>query len=188
MSGTKTKMSRRSFLKAAAIGGFAAHTGGLIAAGKIAGSSSETYTGWESNNPATNFFNRKSFEFTGPAHKPVGEVRRPSHMTDYVFGRVGMFERAYRAKPEWKLDDPVENLELPPPLVAFYKEFPERLEWDFRTFSETIPNNFKDRRKYGNYYFLLMPMKQDSQQLQAPFPDLMHHLKSQIFRQQVLAA
>lgn len=154
MSSKKMKMSRRSFLKAAGIGGLVAHTGGLVLAGKEAGSSSETYTGWESNNPATNFFNRKPFEFTGPAHKPVGKVRQPSHMTDFVFGRVATFEMAYRANPDWKLGDPVENLKLPPPLVEFYNEFPERLEWDFRTFSETIPANFQDKMKYGNYYML----------------------------------
>lgn len=164
------KMSRRSFLKAAGIAGFVAHTGGLVAAGKVAGKSSETYTGWESNNPATNFFNRKPFEFAGPAHKPVGQARRPSHMTDYVFGRVAMFERAYRAKPEWELDDPVEDLGLPPPLVAFYKEFPERLEWDFRTFSETIPNNAEDKRKYGNYYFLAEAYESGFSAIASSFP------------------
>jgi reductive dehalogenase len=154
MSDTKSKISRRSFLKAAGIGGIVAHTGGLVMAGKVAGGSSETYTGWESHNPATNFFNREPFEFTGPAHKPVGKVSRPSHMTDLVFTRVAIFEKAFKANPGWKLDDPVESLGLPSPLVKFYKEFPERLEWDFRTFSETIPANFQDRKKYGNYYFL----------------------------------
>lgn len=154
MSGSKTKLSRRSFLKAAGIGGLVVHIGGLVVAGKVAGSSSETYTGWESNNPETNFFKRKPFEFTGPAHTPVGDVRRPSHMTDMVFGRVAMFEMAYKANPGWKLGDPIEKLKLPPPLVEFYKEFPERLEWDYRTFSETIPLNAQDKMKYGNNYML----------------------------------
>ena len=154
MSSAKINLSRRSFLKAAGIGGLAVHSGGLFLAGKKAGSSSETYTGWESYNPSTNFFNRKPFEFLGPAHKPVGEVRRPSHVTDFVFGRVATFEVAYKANPDWKLGDPVENLKLPPPLIEFYNEFPERLEWDYRTFSETIPTNFQDKRKYGNYYLL----------------------------------
>ena len=154
MSDSKINLSRRSFLKAAGIGGIAVHTGGLVMAGKVAGSSSETHTGWESNNPGTNFFNRKPFEFTGPAHKPVGEVRRPSHTTDMVFGRVAMFQMAYQQNPDWKLDDPVENLQLPQPVIEFYKEFPERLEWDYRTFSETIPANTRDKMKYGNYYKL----------------------------------
>ena len=154
MSDEKSKMSRRSFLKAAGIAGFVAHTGGLVAAGKVSGKSSETYTGWESNNPDTQFFNREPFEFMGPAHLPVGKVRRPSHLTDLVFGRVAMFERAYKANPGWTPKDPIEKLGLLPPLVAFYREFPERLEWDFKTFNETVPTNMKDRKEYGNYYLL----------------------------------
>ena len=35
MSDSKNKMSRRSFLKAAGIGGIVAHTGGLAMAGKV---------------------------------------------------------------------------------------------------------------------------------------------------------
>ena len=150
----KTDVSRRNFLKITGLAGLVAQTGGLVVAGRGAGKSSKTYTGWESNNPGTKFFNRKPFEFTGPAHAPVGKVRRPSHITDYVFGRVAMFEKAYKANPSWKLDDPIEKLGLPPPVMAFYKEFPERLEWDFKTFNKTIPTNFKDKKKYGNYYLL----------------------------------
>jgi reductive dehalogenase len=148
-------LSRRDFLKVAAVAGVAVQAGALFGSGLAAGKSSESYTGWESNNPGTMFFNRKPFEFTGPAHVPVSEVRRPSHLTDYVFGRVGVFQGAYENNPDWKLEeDPVESLGLPPPLVAFYNEFPERLAWDYKTFSETIPNNSQDRKKYGNYYRL----------------------------------
>jgi reductive dehalogenase len=150
----KAPISRRNFLKMAGLTGAGAQAGGLVAAGVQAGKSSESYTGYESFNPGTQFFNREPFEFEGPAHKPVGQVRRPSHITDYVFGRVEMFRRAYEANPSWKLEDPVEELGVIPPLVAFYSEFPERLEWDFRTFSETVPTNRQDREKYGNYYAL----------------------------------
>ncbi len=150
----KAPISRRNFLKIAGLVGAAAQTGGLVAAGVAAGKDSESYTGWESFNPGTQNFNRKPFEFEGPAHLPVGKVRRPSHITDYVFGRVQMFEQAYEANPEWTLDDPIEELGIHPQVVAFYKEFPERLEWDFRTFSETIPANRKDHKKFGNYYKL----------------------------------
>ncbi len=151
---TSKALSRRDLLKIAGIAGIAAQAGALVAAGNQAGSSSESYTGWESFNPGTQFFNRRPFEFEGPAHAPVGEVRRPSHLTDYVFGRVGMFQRAVQAKPEWKPGDPIEALDLIPELTAFYREFPERLEWDFKTFSETIPNNLRDRKEYGSYYLL----------------------------------
>jgi reductive dehalogenase len=65
-----------------------------------------------------------------------------------------MFESAYNANPTWTLDDPIEELGLIPPVLAFYKVFPERLEWDFKTFSVTIPTNMQDRQKYGNYYRL----------------------------------
>ncbi len=147
-------ISRRDLLKIAGAAGVAAQAGALIAAGNEAGKSSETYTGWESFNSGTQFFDRRPFEFEGPAHRPVGNVRRPSHLTDYVFGRVGMFQRAVQANPNWKLSDPIENLQMMPELTAFYKEFPERLEWDFKTFNETIPNNFKDRKEYRNYYLL----------------------------------
>ena len=149
-------ISRRNLLKMAGIAGVAVQAGGLYVAGKRAGASSESYTGWESFNPGTQFFDRKSFEFDGPAHSPVGKVRRPSHHTDYVFQRVMSFEQAYRNHPDWKLEDPIEYLGFSPELEAFYKEFPERLEWDFRTFSETIPNNMEDSRKYGNYYTLAL--------------------------------
>jgi reductive dehalogenase len=147
-------LSRRDLLKIGGIAGLAVQGGGLAAAGIQAGKSSESYTGWESFNPGTQFFNRTPYEFEGPSHKPVGDVRRPSHLTDYVFGRVGAFQRAYQANPEWKLGDPIENLGLIPELNAFYAEFPERLEWDFKTFRETIPNNMADKKKYSNYYLL----------------------------------
>jgi ferredoxin len=150
----KAPISRRNFLKMAGLTGAGAQAGGLVAAGVRAGKNSESYTGYESFNPGTQFFNRTPFEFEGPAHTPVGEVRRPSHITDYVFGRVDMFRRAYEANPSWKLGDPVEELGLIPPVVAFYKVFPERLEWDFRTFSETVPTSRQDKKKYGNYYRL----------------------------------
>jgi hypothetical protein len=108
--------------------GAAASAGGFFGAGVAAGRSSESYTGWESFNPGTQFFDRRPFEFDGPAHSPVGEVRRPSHLSDYVFGRVRMFQQAYERRPEWTLDDPIEDLEFTPALTAFYKEFPERLQ------------------------------------------------------------
>ena len=151
---TKKGVSRRNFLKIGGVTAVALQAGGLVVAGKAAGSSSETYTGWESFNPATQFFNRKPFEFEGPAHVAVSEVRRPSHLTDYVFGRVATFQKAFEANPTWTPADSVESLGVPPPLVAFYNEYPERLEWDYRTFSETIPTNLKDQKIYGNYFKL----------------------------------
>ncbi len=151
---SQSAITRRKFLKAAGLVGVAAQAGGLVGAGFQAGKDSESYTGWESLNPGTQFFDRAPFEFEGPAHLPVAAVQRPSHLTDYVFGRVATFEQAFRNNPGWKLTDPIEDLGLPPHLLHFYKEFPERLEWDYRTFSETIPANMQDRRKYGNYYRL----------------------------------
>jgi len=151
---TSASLSRRSFLKIAGLVGVAAQAGGLVAAGVQAGEDSESYTGWESFNPGTQFFNRKPFEIDAPAHSPVGEVRRPGHLTDYVFGRVSMFQKAYEKNPDWTLDDPIEDLGLPPQVTEFYKEFPERIEWDYKTFSETIPTNMQDKQKYGNYYLL----------------------------------
>lgn len=151
---TKAGVSRRDFLKIAGLAGAAATAGGFFLGGKAQGESHKSYTGWESQNPGTQFFNRKPFEFEGPAHTPVGEVSRASHATDYVFGRVAMFQTAYEANPSWTMDDPIEDLGLIPPVLAFYKKFPERLEWDFRTFSETIPNNIEDKKKYGNYFKL----------------------------------
>jgi reductive dehalogenase len=151
---TKNGVSRRDFLKIAGFAGAAVSAGGFFLGGKAQGASSETYTGWASFNPGTQFFNRKPFEFEGPAHTPVSEVRRPSHITDYVFGRVAMFQKAYEDNPTWTLDDSVDDLGLIPPVLAFYKEFPERLEWDYRTFSETIPANMEDQKEYGAYYTL----------------------------------
>lgn len=150
-----TKISRRNFLIGAGVAGAAVQVAGMLGGGIAAGSDSETYTGWESYNPGTQSFNRKPFEVDGPVFKPVGEVRRPSHMTDYVFGRVATFQGALEAKPEWTIEDPIEDLEFPPPMVAFYKKFPERLEWDYKTFTETIPRNREDRKQYGAYYTLI---------------------------------
>ncbi len=150
----KTGLSRRNFLMVTGLAGLAAQTGGLVAAGIRTGRDPRTFTGWESYNPGTQFFDRRRFEFDGPAYSPVGSVSRPGHRTDYVFGRVATFERAFARNPDWTLDDPIEGLGLPPDLEAFYREFPERLEWDFRTFSETIPNNRRDRREYGDHYRL----------------------------------
>jgi epoxyqueuosine reductase len=159
---TAASMSRRDFLKIAGVVGVAAQAGGLVAANMNAGASSESYTGWESFNPGTQFFNRKPFEFDGPAHTPVSAVRRPSHETDYVFGRVGNFSAAFNAYNEdeaneepWNIEDnDVSELDLSPEVIAFYGEFPERLAWDYKTFNETIPNNREDRALYGNYFLL----------------------------------
>jgi len=65
-----------------------------------------------------------------------------------------MFQQALEEHPDWVMGDPIEDLGFPPPLVQFYQEFPERLEWDYKTFTETIPTNMEDKEKYGNYYFL----------------------------------
>lgn len=147
-------ISRRSFLKMAGFAGIALQAGGLLAAGKAAGENPETYTGWESFNPSTQFFNRKPFEFEGPSYTPVSEVRRPSLLADYVFGRVATFGAAIKEHPDWKMGDPVETLGLPEKINTFYAEFPERLEWDFKTVTETLPTNAEDRAKYENYYML----------------------------------
>jgi reductive dehalogenase len=150
----KKPVSRRNFLKIAGLVGVAAQAGGLVAAGVQAGKDPNTYTGWESFNPSTQFFDRTPYEFDGPAHAPVGDVRRPSHLTDYVFGRVAAFQAALQANPDWALGDPIEDLGLHPQIVAFYEEFPERFDWDYKTFTETIPTNMQERQVYGNYYLL----------------------------------
>lgn len=152
---TTDQMSRRDFLKVTGLVGVAAQAAGFVAGGIATGSDSDSYTGWESNNPGTQFFDRTPFEVEYPSFKPVSEVRRPSHLTDYVFGRVAKFSAALDENPEWTIDDPIEDLGFPPPLIEFYKKFPERLEWDYKTFTETIPLNREDRKKYGSYYTLI---------------------------------
>ncbi len=154
MSEEKAQVSRRDFLKITGLVGVAAQAAGFVAGGVAAGADPQSHTGWESSNSGTQSFNRKPFEVAYPPHKPVGEVRRPSHLTDYVFGRVATFQTAYEAHPGWQLTDPIGELELPPPVEAFYKLYPERLEWDYKTFSETIPTNREDQKKYGAYYTL----------------------------------
>jgi len=52
-----------------------------------------------------------------------------------------------------------EELDLIPELIEFYAEFPERLEWDYRTFSETIPNNQKDQTTKELIPFRELPLK-----------------------------
>jgi epoxyqueuosine reductase len=151
---TATSLSRRSFLKIAGLVGVAAQAGGLVASGIRAGEDHTTYTGWESFNPGTQFFNRTPFEVPFPKHVPVGETARPSLITDYVFGRVATFEQAFNQNPGWTLSDPITDLDLPREVIEFYREFPERLEWDYKTFSETIPTNMQDRQQYGSYFRL----------------------------------
>ncbi len=69
---TAASMSRRDFLKIAGVVGVAAQAGGLVAANMNAGASSESYTGWESFNPGTQFFNRKPFFVDEPTdNKPA---------------------------------------------------------------------------------------------------------------------
>lgn len=150
----KEGISRRKFLKVAGAAGLALQMGGLIAAGKAAGSNPETFTGWESFHPSTQFFNRKPFEFAGPAFKPVADVSRPSFLADYVFGRVAAFQQALKDHPDWKWGDPIENLGLPEKVNTFYAEFPERLEWDYKTVTETLPTNAEDRKQFEDYYLL----------------------------------
>jgi reductive dehalogenase len=154
MSEEKKQVSRRDFLKVAGLAAAAAQAGGLVAGGVAAGKDSESYTGWESFNPGTQSFNRKPFEYEYPAHEPAGEVRRPSHLTDYVFVRVQMFQMALQKNTEWQMGDPVADLGLPPPVVHFYEEYPERLEWDYKTFTETIPTHGEDMKVYGANYLL----------------------------------
>lgn len=151
---TKKGISRRDFLKIAGAAGLAVQAGGFLAGGIAAGSNPESYTGWESFNPGTQSFDRKPFEIEGRPFAPVAEVRRPSHLTDYVFGRVATFQKALEANPSWALGDPIEDLGFPPPLIAFYNKFPERLEWDYRTFTETIPTHEKNQEVYGNWTVL----------------------------------
>lgn len=150
----KSTISRRNFLKIAGVAGVALQAGGLIAAGVEAGADTKSYTGWESFNPGTQFFDRTPFEFEGPAHVAVAAVRRPGKSTDYVFNRVAIFQTAYQKNPTWTLDKPLTELELPPEVIEFYKEFPERLEWDFKTFAETIPQQAEDNKIYGAAYTL----------------------------------
>ena len=167
---TKNGISRRNFLKVAGAAGLAVQAGGFLAGGIAAGKNPESYTGWESFNPNTQSFNRKPFEVEGPVFTPVAEVRRPSHMTDYVFGRVATFQSALEANPDWTLDDPVEELGFPPKLNEFYAKFPERLEWDYRTFTETIPNNQLDNETYGNWALLANIYSAGWQALNPPNP------------------
>ncbi len=150
----KQGMSRRDFLKIAGLAGVAVQAGGLIAGGTAAGADKESYTGWESFNPSVQFFNREPFRIPSPAHKPKGEVRQPSHITDYVFGRVAMLQKAMADTPDWTIENPVADLPLPPPVIGFYEQYPERLAWDYKTFSETIPNHDVDYETYGSYFLL----------------------------------
>ncbi len=96
-------MTHRGSLKTAGAVGVAAQVGGMEGAGLTAGKDPKSGTGWESFNPNTQFFNRRPFQVPGPAFQPVGPVTRPSHLTDYVFGRVARFQKALEAHPEWKL-------------------------------------------------------------------------------------
>jgi anaerobic selenocysteine-containing dehydrogenase len=75
----KAPMSRRDFLKIAGLAGAAIQAGSLIRGGVAAGSSSETYTGWESFNPGTQSFNRKPFEMkAAPTPRSAKSAAHPT--------------------------------------------------------------------------------------------------------------
>jgi len=93
--GTKNKnLSRRDFLKLGALIGLGAQVATLPIPALQAGSDKGTYTGWESFEGQTQFFDRKPFEITldelyTKFHPDTGAPKtRPDKYTEMAFNRV----------------------------------------------------------------------------------------------------
>lgn len=143
-------LSRRNFLKVGAIAGAGLQVAGMARAGFLAGRDKNNYLGWESFEGIAQDFNRKRFEFAGPAYKPVGPTRRPAKMTEYIFARNMIF--GGKMKKGWRPNQGVEA--LGEPLASYYKKHPEELKLDIKRFTEVFPNAAKDHAKYGLYFAL----------------------------------
>ena len=116
----------------------------------MAGRDTNSNLGWERFEGKTQDFNRKRFEFTGPAYKPVGATRRPAKMTEFIFARNAIFGK--KMKMGWRPDQGVEA--LGEPLASFYKKHPDALKLDIIRFTEIFPKAAKDHAKYDEYFAL----------------------------------
>lgn len=152
---TKQGVSRRDFLKIGGLAAVALQVAGAAGAGLAAGKDYTSYTGWESFEGATQFVDRNKLEMKGPPYVKVGQTRRPSKQTEYIFGRARWFAKKWHGtedQPGWRPEDGLDVLEEP--YASFYKEHPDALEADIRRETEIFPKNKEDRAKYGDYFAL----------------------------------
>jgi epoxyqueuosine reductase len=162
---TKKGVSRRDFLKLGALVGVAAQAVAIPTLAHKAGSSHDSYTGWESFEGDTQFFNRKPFELPGGKEElyekfypKVDTVRRPNPMTDISWTRAGRMGQILQENPDWKLEDGMDAIELPPDLKAYYKVWDEkgqnRFETDVLTNRVSIPAWVANHEKYDDHFAL----------------------------------
>jgi len=148
-------VSRREMLKMCGVAGAAFQVGGAAGAGFAAGRDPASFTGWESFQGTTQFFDRESHALDGPAYERVGPTRRPAKHTEYVFGRAGRFAYALRGRggqPGWKPEDGVDA--LPEELAEYYREHPEVLELDLQRETVIAAKAREDHEKYDEYFRL----------------------------------
>ncbi|MCP4654045.1 MAG: reductive dehalogenase [bacterium] len=155
------KTSRRNFLKLGGLVGVGAQALTLPVIAYRHGKSHSTYTGWESFEGSTQYFNRKPFELQGVEELyekflPVkGEVERPNDLVEVSWNRAGMIRRTMENNPDWKPGDGIEALGLPPPLLDHYKHWLEkgqdRFATDVRTVTVTFPNRIANHEKYDDH-------------------------------------
>jgi reductive dehalogenase len=143
-------LSRRDFLKIGGLAGAALTVGGTAGAAYAAGKDYDSYTGWESFEGTTQFFDRKPYEFDGPAYTPVGETRRASKLTEFVFARVGYLHHMFMEG--WTPEDGIEA--LGEPYTSFYKEDPEAFELDMERETKIMPEAMQNHAKYDEYFAL----------------------------------
>jgi len=119
----KTQLSRRNFLKVGGLVGIATQVATIPFRAYEAGASKESYTGWESFEGQTQYFDRKPFEITldklyAKFHPNTGEKKtRPDKYTEMAFNRVLqimplIFEAAIQAE---LLNPPAKEGEMPTP-------------------------------------------------------------------------
>jgi len=118
----QTRVSRRSFLKAAGTGSAALGVSGLGMWGYENGRSPETYTGCEGFQGAAQSFNRERFAVDKPHYDVVGPTRRADGRTEVIFSRLGPLSRALRQGGDIsKMDEPWKS---------FYTAKPDVFEQD----------------------------------------------------------
>lgn len=161
----KSNLTRRDFLKIGGLVGVAAQAIAIPGLAYKAAASSDTYTGWESFEGDTQFFDRKPFELKGGLEELYEKyfpkedvVTRPNMMTDFPPIRGERVMAAVQENPDWKPEDGREALELGPDLQAYYEFYEgrgqDRFADDFRVMTVQIPEWMANHEIYDDHFAL----------------------------------
>jgi len=110
------------------------------------GKAPESYSGWESFQGATQYFNRKSFAVDTPTYRKVGESSRVDARSEVIFYRFSELNR------QWRDETGVQGLASP--WQEYYLQHPAELELDLQLKKEIFPKYRQDEQKYGSRFLL----------------------------------